>query len=916
MPDNREGYVKVGYTVDEASINAVNQANAKVEAGLAAVQKSTVGVATAADQAGKSLKDAFSRSEAAIKADQKAVDDLRKSLGAAADEAKKVNQAGSGGDGGLSGISGLRRTGSALTQLGLGDVGGAVSRAGDIQQVIKEASLLGDAFQKLPAPLGAVAGQASALAAPLGATAAGLAGVAVIAAPIALAIADVAIGMKLLQDSAERASKAEKDRYDQEVADINRIAEVRRKARTESSQQSAQETADLVAKRADEQKELDRLKARKVQIDADYAALGGALNPQARGDLKAAGDKNDKLITEQLDKMDKLNTAYISNTQELDPLIARHEAERKAVGDLVTVGDAKASADKLQKDAIEQITAATVNHSVTTKRDEQAVLANIQAVSKATDDRIAGNRAQVASNNALIDSLQKLGPDNAAATAKIKELQDQNAKLAVETEQLVKAAAPLIKQRQDEAAADVKAAHANALIFDNIKGKVEAFGKAAEQAGKDAQKAIDEALADRAKADERVAAVQQKFNDTTVRIEESDKAARLSSFQKYEDSVQGIEQKSLETRAAIQTKYADHLVDIAQKAADDAAKALEGLEQKQADLRTSLGRDEQKAGRDAADRVLDIQVKAQRAERDALAEHVQRLKEIRQSDFAADQKDLLDRNFQGIYLRRLGQTQQIEQENTKFIQDRSKRDQTIRDETQDAQRQAQIARRERLIAFEQANADAKLAYQRERQAAAQARQIELRDAAIARNRELEQQRIAKQRELQAAQQTYQRELTDLTAKLAREKTTLANAYDAELKLAATYGKARVEAEKKTQQALLDQANAYLRGSSGGSSRPAGHGVMERAGGGYLEAGQAAMVNEGYPGQRESYNGIALPSGQGIFYPLQSGNVSPGGGPSITVAPGAIQVNGVSDPAVAARMVDERLVMRLKQVMGR
>src|SRR5690242_6435632 len=103
--NNREGYLKLGYEVDQASINAVNQANAKVEASLAAVQKSTVGVATAAEQAGKSMKDAFSRSEATIKADQKAVDDLRKSLGQAADEAKKVNQAG-----GI-GVEGLRRTG-------------------------------------------------------------------------------------------------------------------------------------------------------------------------------------------------------------------------------------------------------------------------------------------------------------------------------------------------------------------------------------------------------------------------------------------------------------------------------------------------------------------------------------------------------------------------------------------------------------------------------------------------------------------------------------------------------------------------------------------------------------------------------------------------------------------------------------
>lgn len=912
--NNREGYLKLGYEVDQGSINAVNQANAKVEASLAAVQKSTAGVTAAADQAGKSLKDAFSRSEGAIKADQKAVDDLRKSLGEAAQEADKVSKAG-GGSGGIAGISGLRRTGSALSQLGLSDVGGAVSRAGDIQQVIKEASLLGDAFQKLPAPLGAVAGQASALAAPLGATAAGLAGVAIVAAPIALALADVAIWMKLLQDSAERAGKAEKARYEQEVEDINRLAEVRRKARAESSQQSAQETADLVAKRADEQKELDRLKAGKAQIDADYAALGGAFDPKTRGDLKAAGEENQKAIDAQLKKLDDLNQQFISNTQELDPLIAKHEAERKAVSDLVTASDAKASADKLQKDAIEQITAATANHSVASLKDEQAVLANIQAAGKAADERIAQNRAQVASNNALIEGLQKLGPNNEAATAKIKDLQEQNAKLAIETEQLVKVAAPLIKQRQDEAAADVKAAHANAQVLDSIKSKLEDGAKKAEQAGKAVQKAIDEALADRAKADERVATLQQKFNDQSAAIEARDKEARLSAFQKYEDTVAGIEQKSLEARADLQTKYADQLVDIAQRAADDAAKALKGLQQKQADLRTGLGRDEEKAGRDAADKVLDIQIKSQREERTALEEHLQRVKEIRQGDYVQDQKDLLDRNFQAIYLRRLGQTQQIEQENTKFTADRRKREQTITDEVQDAQRQAQITRRERLIAFEQANADAKLAYQRERQAAEQARQIALRDAAISRNRELEQQRIAKQRELAAANQAYQRELNDLTAKLAREKVTLSNAYDAELKTAALYGKARVEAEKKTQQALLDQANVRLRalqgGSSGGASRPAGHGVAEFAGGGYMEAGQIGMVNEPGSTRRESFNGVPLP-GAGLFIPSQAGYVNPNGE---GVSKSVTNTNTFYIQAHDTEGVKREVISVLRQVMG-
>ena len=151
--ENREGYVKLGYEIDQGSINAVNQATAAVESRLAGLEKTTASISDAAAKTGTSLKDAFSRSEAAIKADQKAVDDLRKSLTEAKDEAENLGKASisGGGGGGSFNVEGLRRTGGALRQLGLQGPGEAVGQIGDLAEVSKE-------FKALAASAGPLSG--------------------------------------------------------------------------------------------------------------------------------------------------------------------------------------------------------------------------------------------------------------------------------------------------------------------------------------------------------------------------------------------------------------------------------------------------------------------------------------------------------------------------------------------------------------------------------------------------------------------------------------------------------------------------------------------------------------------------------------------------------------------------------------
>lgn len=84
---------------------------------------------------------------AQLRGEVKATADAAEEAGSALQESASVKPGGSGGSGGI-GIEGLRRTGGALSQLGAGELGAGLSRAGDIGQITKE-------FQELFSTLGA-----------------------------------------------------------------------------------------------------------------------------------------------------------------------------------------------------------------------------------------------------------------------------------------------------------------------------------------------------------------------------------------------------------------------------------------------------------------------------------------------------------------------------------------------------------------------------------------------------------------------------------------------------------------------------------------------------------------------------------------------------------------------------------------
>lgn len=86
--------------------------------------------------------------------------------------------------------------------------------------------------------------------------------------------------------------------------------------------------------------------------------------------------------------------------------------------------------------------------------------------------------------------------------------------------------------------------------------------------------------------------------------------------------------------------------------------------------------------------------------------------------------------------------------------------------------------------------------------------------------------------------------------------------------------------------------------------------VKRALGGPLAAHQSAIVNEGYRGQREAFNGALLPAGPGIFTPMVSGRVTNTSSPVYNIT-----INESRTPQLTWREIERKLNERDRQTYG-
>lgn len=177
-------------------------------------------------------------------------------------------------------VNGLRRTASALNQLGLGELGAVVGKAAAIQQVFRQVSSIAE--QALP-DLGAAI---ASLVPELGATAAGFLSVAAPLLIIAGPLVALGLAFKLVKDDLDANVKAAQDNVDAIDADTNARIQNAIAARGLTAEQlnelKIQNDIAIQLKK----NEIDQLETQRDQINAEYAANS---NPFARNDIAARG---------------------------------------------------------------------------------------------------------------------------------------------------------------------------------------------------------------------------------------------------------------------------------------------------------------------------------------------------------------------------------------------------------------------------------------------------------------------------------------------------------------------------------------------------------------------------------------------------------------------------------------------------
>lgn len=354
-------------------------------------------------QLAKNLED-IGASVPEIEAAAKAFADVQASASGAASSA-----------GSLGGLQGLRRTGSALNQLGLGAIGQPVQIAGDIGQVVKE-------FQQLSTVIPGVTAVASALTPVLGATAAGFAAALAPIALVAVALAPLIIALKVLSDRAAKAAEDAKALADIYAGQADAFA-VGQEAVLHQNEETKKSAIDLFNTINDNfrinAEKIQFLEDKKKTADADTAA---ALQKQ----IDAAVDENVKLAGSIDILKGNLGTLKVGIDGTADGLMHVGDGTKNfftniqnIVGSIGKLGEAAKTKlqpfiDQLQKSAEEAKKRADAEVKINDKLNsdlasiEQKGADNRKAINaKLADDLVAIAQKSADNAQAILDNLQK-----------------------------------------------------------------------------------------------------------------------------------------------------------------------------------------------------------------------------------------------------------------------------------------------------------------------------------------------------------------------------------------------------------------------------------------------------------------------------------------------------------------------------
>lgn len=561
------------------------------------------------DATASRLQTVFSQLRGTIKDDTAAVDDLRQSLNKAADEADNLQKASSGGFDLR--VEGLRRTGGALTQLGLGEIGAPVTRAGDIAQVGKEIGLLKETIGDLGIT------SASTLV-PLGAIGLALGGVAIVFKLVSDTLQkgreDVNAGIKQLETYYQTIEKGTTQTIKQQIALLEQEQDARAKSiakikeQIDSSQKQAEQAtsgwfADLLfGGRAGEAGQLG------VAVD------------QAVGPTKELSAELDKLTKESSDGQaaidalkEALKSGAVAANDATQALLKQADATKAQ--SLQDYADSQLSADAAKKKA-EQIKA--------TIDADTAAIAQLQASgdqSQEIKDKIAALTKEAFD---LDSELQKLNEVFIPAAENTERLAEAEKHRVEQLGELAKAGEEAQKV-EDKRAQDLASAVAK------VDADVEKITEQSAQKKLDIEKKYQDALIQAAeRAAQQAEDELRRLNDERAKLQIGYNRGELDATRKAQYDDLTVQIKGQEEAAKSYREHVDKLRDIQRQAQQQQAQDILdrnflALFQNQLSTRNAMEGENTSYGRSERERVISEQQSASDATRQRAFEHQQRL---------------------------------------------------------------------------------------------------------------------------------------------------------------------------------------------------------------------------------------------------------------------------------------------------
>lgn len=306
-----------------------------------------------------------------------------------------------------------------------------------------------------------------------------------------------------------------------------------------------------------------------------------------------------------------------------------------------------------------------------------------------------------------------------------------------------------------------------------------------------------------------------------------------AAVQKYNDDVVKLEERANEQRAALQQRYNDALIKAAETAARAAEDALDKLQQKRDDLALNFGRNAASQQQKFEFEQLESQIKFQENEAKAARDHARDLQQIRE-DAAAEEFDLiLNRDFAGLFKQRQQTTRRINDAERQYQEERQERLQSYQEQNAAAARQYVFEQQQRQIKYQQDLTDAQTQYQREKLQIEQNRQRALTDA----------------------RNSYNKELNLLNQKLQADLQARQRGAIAELQLISQTEQQRVSIMAQAQTALINQAKQLLGLVTGQQNAAANGGSTGKGASGGVGFGAGAY---GLTGAGSRTNNINVP----------------------------------------------------------